>query len=239
METRASCPPFEERAMKILVIEDSVIHQQAAHQTLTGNGHDVTMVCTYDEAYRLINGDFEENPEHWDAVLCDLLMPASEMEMGEKGLKYVGQEMPVGFALSLMAAMRGAKYVAVVTDTSHHDHPAAAMLDELLSTCPNKHDSDGSPPKFNVNGAIFGFYHNPFVHVDETICSDCKGSGKREKCHCVEQNSGTPKADCYCCHGVGEYCHSCGSSGKQWGKDWGSILKHLVTCGNKLSTGAG
>ncbi len=68
---------------------------------------------------------------YWDVVLCDLMMPASGSEQGSEGQKFVGQEMPVGWSLALSAAREGAKFVAVVTDTNHHDHPASAMLDNL------------------------------------------------------------------------------------------------------------
>ena len=100
--------------MKILVIDDNPRHQASARQTLTG--HDVIIATTYDEAQARLykysrNADFP--CLKFDAVLTDLLMPASKMTMGPEGLKYVGQEVPAGFALSLLAVLNGAKYVAV------------------------------------------------------------------------------------------------------------------------------
>lgn len=147
--------------MRILVIDDNPLHQESARQTL--GDHDLTVASTYDEAHRLIygetdcTGERQKPPEQiFDVVLSDLLMPASGMAIGEEGKKYIGQEMPVGFALSLMAALSGAKYVAVVTDTDHHDHPASAMLDTFNSY----HDSCISP-RFVINGARVGYYHAP------------------------------------------------------------------------------
>lgn len=68
-------------------------------------------------------------PCDFDAVLVDLLMPASRHTQGPKGMPFVGQEMPIGIFLVLLAAKSGAKHVALLTDTDHHSHPASACLD--------------------------------------------------------------------------------------------------------------
>ena len=164
----------------------------------------------------------------FDIVLSDLLMPASGMTMGDKGMKYVGQEMPVGFALALMAAIHGARYIAVVTDTNHHDHPASAMLDPFASRCPHEHNTAGVPVRFVINGAKVGYYHSPMTFVEGTTCPDCNGTGSKEVCYCVERNAGSPKADCDNCKGSGRACWTCRNSGKQWGKDWGKVVAHLL-----------
>lgn len=144
--------------MKILVIDDTQMHLDSALETL--KGHEVVTCSSHDEACELLDPNYERNkrqqkvtdyvwkehitweaaykmfpePEqspYWDAVLCDLMMPAGSYAQGEKGRKYVGQEMPVGWSLALTAVTNGAKYVAVVTDLNHHHHPASAMLDSL------------------------------------------------------------------------------------------------------------
>lgn len=253
--------------MRILVIDDTSIHQMSARQTLVG--HELTVVGTYDEAYELLEEpaapwqtvsdeldrrgfkdpyakettDVERAdrlmeriklekelcpPPSFDVVLCDLLMPAGKTQMGPKGMKYVGQEMPVGFALSLMAAIHGAKYVAVVTDTNHHDHPAAAMLDPFLSRCPHKDSTESGPPRFVTNGAIIGYYQSPLTPVDGTACEDCNGTGNKNECSCKARNGGSPKPDCDSCNGAGHGCWKCRNTGKQWGKDWGMVLFHLI-----------
>lgn len=99
---------------------------------------------------------------YWDAVLCDLLMPAGRDAQGKSGLEFVGTLMPVGFALALMAAKNGAKYIAVVTATNHHCHPASAMLDRLSSAYWN----DSATADFVINGAKCGFFHHPSVVVE-------------------------------------------------------------------------
>jgi len=98
---------------------------------------------------------------YWDVVLCDLLMPASRETMGPDGMPFVGQEMPLGMALALLAALNGAHYVAVVTATNHHHHPASAMLDRLSAA----YWDDRQEPNFVVNGAKAMFVHHPSYEV--------------------------------------------------------------------------
>lgn len=65
----------------------------------------------------------------FDAVLTDLLVPASDQKLGYKGERFAGQEMPLGSIIALLAIHAGIKNVAVVTNMGHHDHPASAALD--------------------------------------------------------------------------------------------------------------
>ena len=113
--------------MKILVIDDNSDHRAAAEAQL--KDHNLTVVGTYDEGVELVNPMMGDSKCEFDVVLTDLLMPASKESQGDKGEQFIGQEMPVGIFLALMAAANGAKYVAVSTDANHHDHPASACLD--------------------------------------------------------------------------------------------------------------
>ena len=134
----------------------------------------------------------------------------------------------MGFALALLAVVRGAKYVAVVTDTSHHDHPASAMLDPFASQFPHEYNPEGKPPRFVMNGSKVGFYDSPITFVEGTTCPDCGGTGRKKVCFCLERNGGTPKPNCDSCDGTGRYCWTCRNSGKARGKDWGKVLAHLT-----------
>lgn len=109
--------------MKVLVIEDNVIHSDAAKAQLSE--HDLTVVNSYDAGNKALGYEKHE----FDVVLVDLMLPASSEYQSSKGLDFAGQEMPVGVFLAIKAAMHGAKFVAVLTDTNHHDHPASACLD--------------------------------------------------------------------------------------------------------------
>ena len=149
--------------MKILVIDDSPLHQESARQTL--EGHDVTIVGTYDEAVALFGLHAmpwrlkECQPQKFDVVLSDLMMPAGMGGLGGDGTQYNGQEMPMGFPLVLMAVLKSnAKYLAVVTDTNRHDHPAARALTLLIGN--DDEDEHKLRPSFTMNGAVVGFYNS-------------------------------------------------------------------------------
>lgn len=124
--------------MKVLVIDDSVINQESARQSLAG--HDLTVVGNTVDAQALLRG---ENFD-FDAVLTDLLMPLPVAQAYRAAEGYCSPfgsgatcvsieackgEHPVGLMFALTAAARGAKFVAVVSNASHHAHPVAAQLD--------------------------------------------------------------------------------------------------------------
>jgi len=109
--------------MKILVVEDNAIHQEAARAQLS-KGNDLTVVDKYEEAEKLIQD------MSFDAVLVDLMLPASGRALRPEAKNlFAGKEMPIGIFLALLAAKNGAKFIAVLSDSSHHDHPASAALD--------------------------------------------------------------------------------------------------------------
>lgn len=108
--------------MKILVFDDSKIHQESARLTL--KEHSITVVGTYDEAQEALL-----SRNNFDAVLTDLMVPASRQAQGGPGLELVGQEMPLGTTIALLALSVGVKNVAVVTDMNHHHNPASAAFD--------------------------------------------------------------------------------------------------------------
>lgn len=130
--------------MKILVIDDSPIHQDAARKQLAEE-HDLTIVGSYDEGQTLLgyrSWQDRSDKHEFDVVLVDLLMPASR-QMGAYSME---KELPVGIFLALLAAKNGAKHVALFTDSDHHTHPASACFDAL-----NK--SEGRPTPLTVEGA--------------------------------------------------------------------------------------
>ncbi len=222
------------KRMKILVVDDNPIHQQSARQTLGEHdltvigGHDEALVQLDRTSRTLIERGFRTTPPssgkeeqrawweafgvatkepnpYWDAVLCDLLMPAGRESQGGEGLQYVGQEMPVGWSLAITAAIRGAKYVAVVTDVNHHNHPASAMLDTMNRTV------------FALEGAraLFTNYA-PMIGIDgtEKDCNECSGTGSL-------QRSDSSTYTCY-------YCKGSGRDHAQHGKDWAKVLASVM-----------
>ncbi len=107
---------------EILVFDDNTIHRESSYEQLSDD-YNVITVSTYDRAETLIKEGLV------DIVLLDLLVLASRKNMGRDGLRFVGQEMPLTSSLVFLAIDRGIKRIGVLTDTSHHLHPASASLD--------------------------------------------------------------------------------------------------------------
>lgn len=169
-------------------------------------------------------------PPMYDAVLCDLLMPAGKDQQGPTGEKFVGQEIPVGFALALHAVLSGAKFVAVVSATNHHCHPAAAMLDRL-SAGGGYWSDKGTKALFSINGATVGFFPYPKCRVDSVPCSSCSGTGIGPERGCPLRYRDDHGPNCPLCQGTKKtvVCESCEGTKKQGGaKDWGRVLAKLL-----------
>lgn len=149
-------------------------------------------------------------PAPYDVALIDLMMPAGKYTQGP-GVKFVGQMMGVGYPLALLAALKGAKFVGVVTATNHHHHPMAATIDHLSSAYWQE-EPERCPAAFEINGARAGFFNAPFVGVVGVPCPTCNGSGK--SLHDGSQ-------ECYACHG----------DTFARGKDWGKVLARLIGTG--------
>ena len=128
--------------MKILVIDDSPVHQEAARKQLID--HTLVVAGSYDEGRDILMGRRDSPARFFDVVLVDLLMPPSNRQ---QSVHREHQDMPVGIFLALLGAKKGAKYVAVFTDSDHHSHPASACFDDFNP------DGEHHPLSFDVEGA--------------------------------------------------------------------------------------
>ena len=133
--------------MKILVFDDTLKHRNAAIAQL-GVEHELTVAGTYDEAQLLLAGGYKDyqkiEPVRFEAVLVDLLVPASAQQLGGDACRFFGQEMPIGIFIALLGAVKsGAKYVAILTDSNHHQHPASACVDSF-------NEDNRNPTPFNI-----------------------------------------------------------------------------------------
>ena len=170
-------------------------------------------------------------PFPYEAVLIDLMMPMSRQTLGPGHYRH-GEQVPYGLILALRAAERGAKFVAVVTDTNHHQGAMSAALDQL-GGC---YYQAGAKPNFVINGAQCLFVHTPFKRefVKDDPCNDCHGSGKCQQCRGTgRRNDEYVQGTCNVCQGSGK-CRQCQGVGK-WDhevvtekKDWGQVLKDLT-----------
>lgn len=207
MTTKTALPPYtnyKEKIMRILVIDDTQKHLDSALQTL--GEHEVITCSTYDEAEDLLTDyDYAKDclKNKWDVVFCDLLMPAGSRAQGQ-GKIFVGQEMPVGWALALLAARNNIGLIAVVTDMNHHHHPASAMLDHT-----NDHifKIDGSKVLMTNNSGRVG------IRGTECSCKECCGEGTKSR---VDGSTYI----CVYCYGRTVY--------REYGKNWGRILEKLT-----------
>lgn len=115
----------QKNRMSILVVDDKAVHREAAIAQFAGS-YLITIATTYAQALQQVRTG------SYDAVLTDLMLPASVETLGQDAVEqFAGQEMPLGFVIALLAAFNGAKYVGVVTDMNHHSHPMSAALDHL------------------------------------------------------------------------------------------------------------
>lgn len=136
--------------MRILVVDDTQRHLDAAMQQLSGPDTEVVTLRTYSEAFKRLAStrwDTEKkgyvpNEEKFDVVLTDLLMPA------ERGIaqdaRYAGLDFPVGLMLMVRAVQAGVTLIAVVSARNHHMHPAADAMDFISSD--GWHDGKPLPP---------------------------------------------------------------------------------------------
>lgn len=97
-------------------------------------------------------------PFPYDVVLTDMMMPMSGLTLAPGYFK-PSEQVPYGYVIALRAALRGAKYVAMVTDTNHHHGAMSAALDQLSSG----YYTEGFKPNFLINGAKCMFVHAPFT----------------------------------------------------------------------------
>lgn len=188
-------------------------------------------------------------PFPFDVVMTDMMMPMS-MRTLAPGIFNSGEQVPYGFIITLKATMCGAKFVAMVTDTNHHQGAMSAAIDHLSEA----YYQDGFSPNFVVNGAKVMFVHAPFVGVPGTTCPECKGK-KQVEHDCYTCNGSGKKLEwyplsssgqitsyskqrpiegtiCEACRGTRkktDNCHSCKGDGTDHnGKDWGRVFADLI-----------
>ena len=145
-------------------------------------------------------------PLPFDVILTDMMMPMSQKTLAP-GVFNPKEQVPYGLIIALKAALYGIRFVAMVTDTNHHQGAMSAAIDHLGTA----YYQDGCKPNFMINGAKVMFVHAPFCEdvVGQKACSPCRGSGDNGKCSYCR---GTGKVD--------DVRHD--------RKDWGKVLADLT-----------
>lgn len=122
--------------LNILVIEDNEAHAEAAREQLTE--HEVRVVKSFPAALRVLGsyqqtaiGEKEcEYQTVFDVVLTDMELPI--MRTPSFSSVPSDQELaPFGLIIALRAAQVGVKYVAMVTDTNHHQTAMSNAIDMI------------------------------------------------------------------------------------------------------------
>jgi CheY-like chemotaxis protein len=111
------------KGLRMLVVDNQELNRASA--TFQFAESNTLSVCdTYKEAADLLR------TKQFDVVLLDLLMPPESFTLSDKAFeRVVGSEFPAGIFIALVAARAGVKDIRIVTDASHHDHPATALID--------------------------------------------------------------------------------------------------------------
>jgi CheY-like chemotaxis protein len=99
----------------MLVVDDKISNLAAAREQFS---QEVVTTSSYIKAIEILQ-TFKVHE-----VATDLMMPCEDANQGREGLEWVGKLEPMGIFVALKAVEVGA-VAYVVSDTSHHDHPAA------------------------------------------------------------------------------------------------------------------
>ena len=168
-------------------------------------------------------------PFEFDVVLTDMMMPASLRTLGPNVIDDLRKQVPYGFIIALRASMMpSVKFIAMVTDTNHHQGVMSAALDNISNAYYHK----GFKPNFVINGKTVMFVHSPFISEDIGLgpCTWCKGTGVCDTCNgsgdfygricgCVEK---VGLGICSFCKGTKQ------SMQKEDREDWGTVLRDLT-----------
>lgn len=238
----------------IKVLEKERVDEEKVKQSMIDAGFRVQPQVRYglgmyprDVEYWRLYREAEQKyviPFPFEVVLTDMMMPMSYAKLAPTACNVRG-EVPYGFILALRAVMCGAKFVAMVTDSNHHDGPMTAALDLIGEPYYGGYEANnpGELNVFNVNGAKVVFVHSPFIErvVKDAPCSSClEDAGKCRHCKgrgdtefapgrlfaCRECNFDGAKRElvgrCGYCKGVGHRDRIDKT------KDWGRILADLL-----------
>lgn len=173
------------------------------------------------DAYRKIYFEAETKsivPFSFDVVLTDMMMPVS-YEFSQScalGACNPKEQVPYGFVIALKAALCGAKFVAMLTDTNHHKSAMSGALNHLGNPYYDYYKT-GAKPNLVINGARVMFLHTPF----------CRRVIGEKECQCIGLNKLTGR-------NTTEECSRCDGTGKDVEmqqddrKDWGRVLADLT-----------
>lgn len=110
---------------KILVIDDNQSNLNSAKNQFKNKNVELICCPLYSVAVDFIK------TEKFDIVLTDLMLPGEPEGISSTNLE-IGEEVPYGLVLSILAKNYGVKNVAIMTNISHHSGPIAWAMDQLF-----------------------------------------------------------------------------------------------------------
>ncbi len=111
--------------MRVLVIDDKQLHRTAAVQTL--QGHDLTLVDSYDEAQRVLGREVPyQQLKAWAAAHGHDSYLGAPPEVQEQALDEPAQNHSMWCSLTCSCQQEGARWVARVSSTSARRCPSAS-----------------------------------------------------------------------------------------------------------------
>lgn len=111
---------------KLLIVDDDKANQQMAQEQFLGR-YDLAVASSFSEAKDIImNNDIDI-----DIIMTDIMMPGEDAGQGASGMEYVGELIPVGLVIALLAIQSNIPEIFIVSDTGHHDHPIIWAMDSL------------------------------------------------------------------------------------------------------------
>jgi len=123
-------PEFNEERFRTMLVEAGLPVTFRAYDDGATEEQNAKYYELQDQAY---------DPCDFDVVLTDLMMPAERDGLGRTGLPFVGDPMPYGFTVALLALKSGVPQVAIVSngnadDGNHHNHPILNSCDRIEGT---------------------------------------------------------------------------------------------------------
>ncbi|HBO16577.1 MAG: hypothetical protein UR69_C0002G0060 [Candidatus Moranbacteria bacterium GW2011_GWE2_35_2-] len=153
----------KEVAMKILIIEDNPIHQEAARKQLSD--HDLTIMESFIDFFETFRDCWHDKPSmnlaEFDIVLTDINLPSPHDEE-------VCVEAATGLVIVLKALQYGVKKIGIITDANHHQDAIGKAFDLWMGS------SNGAP--FTVGDVmIYPECYNALIVEDEKLIKNWKG----------------------------------------------------------------
>jgi len=233
------------------------MHQDSARETL--KEHEVTIVDSFEAATKKLTkygrcSELVKSGMKWeeaeiyvkkpvyDTVLTDMNLPMDKESLAPEVFNST-EQVPYGFVLALLAAAHGAKYIAMLTDTNHHQGAMSAAIDCIAPAYYVWYSAENreKPKVFHINNAVAIFVHTPFFEdkfpdsdcdrCKDGLCEFCNGTltkyndyeSRNEPCWCTREDKKHLVGKCSQCHGTLKYTKEV-----RMRKDWGRVLNDLM-----------